>query len=147
MESGKLTVLLVEDNPGDVFLIKKAFVKNGMDIALHVVRDGVEATRFLWRQEPYVQVPRPNIIILDLNLPRKDGRELLAEIKTDKDLGPIPVIVFTTSTLEDDVKTSYALHANSYVVKVSNWEDFSAIVRSVKEYWLKISRIPGRYDS
>lgn len=147
MERSKLTVLLVEDNPGDVFLIRKAFAGNGLDIAFHVVRDGVEATLFLWRRERYAQAPRPHVVILDLNLPRKDGRELLAEIKGDRNLGAIPVIVFTTSTLEDDVLTSYALHANSYVVKASDWEAFSAIVRNVKEYWLKTSRIPGKYES
>ncbi len=135
-------VLLVEDNPGDIFLVRKAFAQHDVAVRLHVVRDGVEATDFLRRQEAYADAPRPDIIILDLNLPRKDGRELLAEIKEDPDLKPIPVIIFTTSRSDDDILTSYSLHANCYVVKVAQWEDFSSIVNKIREYWLQTAQIP-----
>jgi CheY-like chemotaxis protein len=138
----EFNVLLVEDDPGDIFLIKKAFARNDIKARLHITRNGVEATDFLYRGGKYANAPRPDIVILDLNLPKKDGRELLAEIKADPELGMIPVIIFTTSKSDKDILTSYSLHANSYVIKVADWEDFSKIVDKIKEFWLSTARIP-----
>jgi CheY-like chemotaxis protein len=138
----EFNVLLVEDDPGDLFLIRKAFSKTDIKAKLHVTRNGVEATEFLHRSGDYADAPRPDIIILDLNLPKKDGRELLAEIKADPGLGMIPVIIFTTSKSDKDILTSYSLHANSYVIKVANWNDFSKIVDKIKDFWFSTAQIP-----
>jgi CheY-like chemotaxis protein len=138
----QFNVLLVEDDPGDIFLIKKAFAKKDFKANLHLTRNGVEATDFLFKRGEFADAPRPDIVILDLNLPKKDGRELLAEIKQNPELGMIPVIIFTTSKSDEDILKSYSLHANSYVIKVANWKDFSRIVDKIREFWLSTARIP-----
>lgn len=137
-----IEILLVEDNPGDVRLtveaLKEAKVRNN----LHVAPDGVEAMEFLRRTGAHAEAPRPDLVLLDLNLPRKDGREVLQEIKTDPDLDLIPVVVLTTSQAEQDVLESYQLHANAYVTKPVDLERFLQVVRSIENFWLEIVRLP-----
>lgn len=137
-----IEILLVEDNPGDVRLtveaLKEAKVRNN----LHVAKDGVEAMEFLRRAGAHAEAPRPDLVLLDLNLPRKDGREVLQEIKTDPDLDLIPVVVLTTSQAEQDVLESYQLHANAYVTKPVDLERFLQVVRSIENFWLEIVRLP-----
>jgi chemotaxis family two-component system response regulator Rcp1 len=135
-------ILLVEDNPGDVRLtiegLKEAKVYNN----LHVARDGIEALRFLYQEGPHSDAPRPDLILLDLNLPRKDGREVLAEIKADKSLKRIPVIVLTTSQDEEDIFKTYDLHANCYITKPLDFEQFMHVVQSVEDFWLSVVTFP-----
>ncbi len=135
-------ILLVEDNPGDARLaievLKEAKVRN----ALHWVKDGVEALAFLRREKPYADVPRPDVILLDLNLPRKDGREVLAEIKKDDGLMRIPVVVLTISKDEEDIFRTYNLHANCYVTKPLDLDQFVKVVRSIEDFWLTIVKLP-----
>jgi two-component system, chemotaxis family, response regulator Rcp1 len=140
--SGPVEILLVEDNAADVRLTREAF---GETIArnLSVVRDGVEALAFLRREGTFSAAPRPDLILLDLNLPRKSGREVLTEVKADPDLCRIPVVVLTTSSAEHDVNDSYALHANSYVTKPTLFEQFVAVVRAIDAYWLGIVKLPS----
>lgn len=133
---GRREVLLVEDSQGDIRLIREALREISGGHVLHVVNDGVEALAFLHRTGPYVSAPRPNLILLDLNLPRKNGREVLFEIKHDAQLRDIPVIVLTISTAEEDVLTAYRLHANCYVIKPVNLEHFFRVLNSVARYWL-----------
>ncbi|HZB78171.1 MAG TPA: response regulator [Solirubrobacteraceae bacterium] len=139
-----IDVLLVEDDPGDVLLIKEAFADNKVRNRLHVVSDGVEAIEFLRRQEPYGEAPTPDLILLDLNLPRKDGREVLAEIKGDGDLRQIPVVVLTTSKAEEDVLRSYKLHANAYVTKPVDFDRFIDVVRQIDEFFVTVVKLPSR---
>ncbi|WP_126443918.1 response regulator [Sulfuricystis multivorans] len=134
--------LLVEDNPGDVRLTREALKESKLKNNLSVVGDGVEALAFLRRQPPYENAPRPDVILLDLNLPRKSGREVLAEIKTDPDLRRIPVVVITSSEAEQDVIASYDLHVNCYVTKPVDLDQFIKVVRSISEFWLTIVRLP-----
>jgi len=136
-------ILLVEDNPGDVFLTQEAFREGQFEHRLSIVEDGEEASQFLRQQGRYGQAPRPDIILLDLNLPRKDGRELLAEIKDDPSLRHIPVIVLTTSDAYQDVWRAYKLHANCYLTKPIEVEEFLQKVRSVEEFWLTVVRLPS----
>jgi chemotaxis family two-component system response regulator Rcp1 len=135
-------ILLVEDNAADVRLTREAF---GEAVArnISVVRDGVEALAFLRRELGFEAAPRPDLILLDLNLPRKSGREVLTEIKSDADLRRIPVVVLTTSSAEHDVNDSYALHANSYVTKPTFFEQFVAVVRAIDAYWLSVVKLPS----
>lgn len=138
-----IEVLLVEDNPGDVRLTQEA-LKNGKVINhLSVVSDGVEATDFLFRRGKFDQAPRPDLILLDLNLPRKNGREVLKEIKDDPDLRRIPVMVLTTSSAEQDLQKAYNLHANCYVTKPVDLDQFLAVVRSIENFWFKIVTLPS----
>ena len=139
-----IDVLLVEDDPGDVLLIKEAFADNKVRNHLHVVSDGVEAIEFLRKQGPYGEVPTPDLILLDLNLPRKDGREVLAEIKGDGDLRQIPVVVLTTSKAEEDVLRSYKLHANAYVTKPVDFDRFIDVVRQIDEFFVTVVKLPSR---
>ncbi len=137
-----VNILLVEDNPGDVLLTQEAFSEGRYLPRLSVVEDGVEAMTFLRRQDGYSDAPRPDLILLDLNLPRKDGRELLAEVKEDPDLRYIPIIVLTTSNAEQDVRRAYKLHANCYLTKPLDMDDFLKKVRSIEEFWLNVVRLP-----
>jgi CheY-like chemotaxis protein len=140
--SRPIEILLVEDNPGDVRLIKEAFREGKVLNTLHVVEDGVEAMAFLRRENTYAQAPRPELILLDLNLPRKDGREVLAEIKGDENLKRIPVVILTSSKSEEDVFRTYNLHANAYVAKPMGLNEFMATVRSIEDFWLAIVKLP-----
>jgi CheY-like chemotaxis protein len=135
-------VLLVEDDPGDVVLIKEAFEFNKVRNALHVVNDGVEAIDFLHRRGAYADVPRPDLVLLDLNLPRKDGREVLEEVKADPDLRRIPVVVLTTSEAEEDILRSYDLHANAYVTKPVDFDRFIEVVRLIDDFFVTVVKLP-----
>ncbi|GLY85659.1 response regulator [Actinoallomurus iriomotensis] len=137
-----IEVLLVEDDPGDVLLTKEAFDDNKVSNNLHVVSDGEEATAYLRRQGPHAGAPRPDLILLDLNLPRKDGRELLRDIKADPDLRSIPVVVLTTSEADEDILNSYDLHANAYVTKPVDFDDFIRIVRQIDDFFVSVVKLP-----
>jgi len=135
-------ILLVEDNPGDVRLTTEALKENKFRNRLSVVGDGVEAMAFLRREETYSKAPRPDLILLDLNLPKKDGREVLAEIKADDELKRIPVVILTTSKAEEDIIRTYNFHANCYVTKPVELDQFIAVVKSIKHFWLSIVKLP-----
>ena len=135
-------ILLVEDNPGDERLTREALKEGKVYSNLHWVKDGVEAMAFLRRAGQYKDVPRPDIILLDLNLPKKDGREVLQDIKTDPDLRRIPVVVLTTSKAEEDVLRTYDLHANCYVTKPVDLEKFIVVVKSIDVFWLTVVTLP-----
>ena len=137
-----IEVLLVEDDPGDVLMTKEAFEDHKLRNSLHVVNNGVDALLFLRKEGPYGGVPTPDLVLLDLNLPRMDGREVLAEIKADEELRRIPVVVLTTSEAEEDVLRSYNLHANAYVTKPVDFEQFVNVVRQVDEFFLTVVRLP-----
>jgi chemotaxis family two-component system response regulator Rcp1 len=137
-----IEILLVEDNPGDVELAREALEGSKMYNRLHTVDDGEKAMAFLRQQDPYTAVPRPDLILLDLNLPRKDGREVLAEVKADDNLKRIPVVILTTSRAEEDVLKSYNLHANCYITKPMNLDQFIHVVRSIQDFWLSIVVLP-----
>jgi CheY-like chemotaxis protein len=136
-------ILLVEDNPGDVRLTKEALKEGKVYSNLHWAKDGVEALEFLRRQGKFADVPRPDIILLDLNLPKKDGREVLSEIKNDDDLKRIPVVILTTSKAEEDVLRSYQLHANCYVTKPVDLDKFIVVVQSIDRFWLTVVTLPN----
>ena len=142
-ESQPIRVLLVEDDPGDVVLIEEAFEENKVRNELSSVSDGVDALRFLRREGEFADAPRPDLILLDLNLPRKDGREVLAEIKTDPELRSIPVVVLTTSKAEEDILRSYDLHANAYVTKPVDFNRFIEVVRQIDEFFVTVVKLPG----
>jgi chemotaxis family two-component system response regulator Rcp1 len=138
-----IDILLVEDNPGDVRLTQEALKDGKVLNNLYVVRDGVEALAFLRREGKYAQAAvRPDVILLDLNLPRKDGREVLAEIKADPDLLRIPVVVLTTSAAEQDILQAYNLHANAYITKPVDLHQFFAVIKSFEDFWLTIVKLP-----
>ena len=140
---GPVEILLVEDNPGDVRLTLEAFKESRLDSNLHVVGDGEEALAFLRRESKYADMPCPDLILLDLNLPKKDGREVLAEIKADEHLRRIPVVILTTSQAEEDVLRTYDLHANCYITKPVHLNQFIEVVKSIEEFWLRIARLPA----
>ena len=135
-------ILLVEDNPGDARLTREALRDTKVHNRLNVATDGVEALAYLRRQGKYAHAARPDLILLDLNLPRKDGREVLAEIKADDDLRSIPVVVLTTSRAEQDIVRSYNLHANAYVTKPVDLDQFITVVKSIEDFWFTIVRLP-----
>jgi len=137
-----INILLVEDNPGDADLAREALEGSKINNALHVVDDGEKAMWFLHREGVYAEVPRPDLILLDLNLPKKDGRQVLAEIKEDDDLKRIPVVILTTSQAEEDVVKSYNLHANCYITKPIDLNQFLHVVRSIEDFWLSIVVLP-----
>lgn len=137
-----IEILLVEDNEGDVDLTREALAEAKVNNRLHVAEDGLTALRFLRREEPYATAPRPDLILLDLNLPLMDGREVLAEIKTDSQLRQIPVVVLTTSQAEEDIVRSYDLHANCYITKPVDFNQFMKVVRSVHDFWVTVVRLP-----
>jgi CheY-like chemotaxis protein len=135
-------ILLVEDNPGDVRLTQEVLSEARVNNNLYVVRDGQEALAFLRRRHPFTDSPRPDLILLDLNLPRKDGRELLADIKADADLKRIPVLVLTTSSADQDVLRTYELQANCYIIKPLGLEQFIDVVKSIEHFWLRTATLP-----
>jgi len=135
-------ILLVEDNPGDVRLTQEALREAKVRNNLHVVTDGEEALKFLYRRDGYRDAPRPDIILLDLNLPKKNGQEVLAEIKSDPGLRRIPVVILTTSKAEEDILKSYDLHANCYVTKPVDFEQFIRVIQSIQEFWLTVVKLP-----
>ncbi|GAA0263508.1 response regulator [Cryptosporangium japonicum] len=137
-----IEVLLVEDDPGDVLMTREAFDDHKLRNSLHVVNNGVDALLFLRKEGEFEGVPTPDLVLLDLNLPRMDGREVLAEIKADEVLRRIPVVVLTTSEAEEDVLRSYNLHANAYVTKPVDFEQFVNVVRQVDEFFLTVVRLP-----
>ena len=137
-----IEILMVEDNPGDVRLTREAFKDGRVWNRMHVVEDGVAALDFLYRRPPFGAAPRPDIILLDLNLPRMDGREVLATIKADASLRLIPVVVLTTSQAEEDVLRAYRLNANCYVTKPVDLEQFIRIVQAIEDFWLTVVRLP-----
>ena len=137
-----IEVLLVEDSPGDVRLTQVALHEANRRINLHVASDGVEAVAFLHRKEAFAEVPRPDLILLDLNLPRMDGREVLAHIKADADLKSIPTLILTTSVAEADIVKSYQLQANCYLSKPVQLEAFEGLVKSINDFWLTKAELP-----
>lgn len=138
MPVGPLDILLVEDNDGDVRLIQECVAKSHAPVSLHVVGNGEDAMRFLRREDNYADAPRPDLIVLDLNLPRKSGREVLAEVKADPALESIPITVFTSSEAKDDIRHAYARHVNAYIHKPVNYEEFARVVRSMVDFWLVV---------
>jgi chemotaxis family two-component system response regulator Rcp1 len=142
--SKNIEILLVEDNPADVRLAQEAFKDAKVHNILYTVGDGVEAMAFLRRQGKYAEVGRPDLILLDLNLPKKDGREVLAEIKTDEHLKLIPVVILTVSKDEEDILRTYNLHANCYITKPIDFEQFMKVVKGIEEFWLTIVKLPPK---
>jgi len=139
-----ITILLVEDNPGDARLAIEAFKEAKMSNNLYWVKDGVEALDFLENKGEFINMPKPDVILLDLNLPKKDGREVLAEIKQNEALRRIPVVVLTVSDTEEDILESYNLHANCYISKPLDIDKFMQVVKSIEDFWLAIVRLPPK---
>jgi CheY-like chemotaxis protein len=135
-------ILLVEDNPGDVDLTRETLQDSKLLNHMNVVGNGVEAMAYLRRQGKYAEATRPDLVLLDLNLPKKNGREVLAEVKADDQLRRIPVVVLTTSCAEQDILQTYDLHANCYITKPVNLDQFSAVVRAIEEFWFTIVKLP-----
>jgi CheY-like chemotaxis protein len=140
-----IEVLLVEDDPGDELMTREAFEENKVRNNLHVARDGEEALDFLNRRGEYADAPRPDLVLLDLNLPKFDGRQVLAEIKADENLRTIPVVVLTTSGAEEDILRSYELHANAYVTKPVDFSSFIQVVRQIDDFFVSVVRLPTRH--
>jgi CheY-like chemotaxis protein len=144
IEVAPIEVLLVEDDPGDVLMTREAFEEHRVNNRLRVVNDGVEALAYLRREEPYTDAVRPDLILLDLNLPRRDGRQVLEEIKNDESLRHIPVVVLTTSQRDEDVLRSYQLHANAYVAKPVDFDQFIKAVQQIDEFFVSVVKLPPR---
>ncbi|HEV3045813.1 MAG TPA: response regulator [Solirubrobacteraceae bacterium] len=144
MNGNGLSVLLVEDDPGDVLLVREAFAGRRGEDSLSVVGDGVQALAFVRSEGDYADAPRPDLVLLDLNLPRKNGREVLAEIKGDRQLATIPVVVLTTSEAEEDILRSYELHANAYVTKPVDLDRFISAVRQIDDFFIDLVKSPPR---
>jgi two-component system response regulator len=142
MDAAPIEVLLVEDSPGDVRLTREAFKDAKVHINLHVASDGAEAMDFLNREGTHSDVPRPDLILLDLNLPKKDGREVLDEIKQSPVLKSIPVVILTTSASDEDILRSYRLHANCYITKPVGLDGFLEVVKSIDTFWLSVVKLP-----
>jgi chemotaxis family two-component system response regulator Rcp1 len=142
ISSTPIEVLLVEDSPGDVRLTREALKDAKVHISLHVASDGIEAMAYLECEEPYVNAIRPDLILLDLNLPRKDGRQVLKEIKESPKLRSIPVVILTTSSSEADILQSYHLHANCYISKPVDLDGFLKVVQSIDSFWLSVVKLP-----
>ena len=140
----RIDILLVEDDPGDVELTKEGLQEAKMLVTLHVVEDGEKALRFLRKEAPYTEAARPDIILLDLNMPRKDGKETLQEIKADPALRAIPVVILTTSEAETDIARCYDLGANCYITKPISFEAFTKVVAMIEEFWFTIVRMPAK---
>lgn len=143
MQARPIEILLVEDNPGDVRLTQEGLKEGKVRNNLHVVMDGVEAMAFLNREEKYADAPKPDLILLDLNLPRKDGREVLAEIKADEKLKHIPVVILTTSTADEDIIKIYNLHANCFISKPVDLEQFMTVVKAIENFWFTVVKLPS----
>jgi two-component system, chemotaxis family, response regulator Rcp1 len=139
-------ILLVEDNPGDALLTRQCLDTSKVRNNLYVAENGIEAMAFLHRQGRYRSVPRPDVILLDLNLPGKDGREVLAEVKNDPDLKSIPIIIFTSSDADEDILRSYNAHANCYITKPVDFRQFHKVVVSIEQFWSMIVRLPRRSE-
>ena len=139
-----IDILMVEDNPADARLTREAFVDSKMVNTLHHVRNGDEAMAFLNRKPPYQDAPRPDVVLLDLNMPGMDGRAVLAEMKSDPHLKTIPVVVLTTSEADEDIVRSYELHANCYVTKPVDFDKFVTIVQAIDDFWVSVVRLPPR---
>ena len=137
-----IDVLLIEDDPGDELITREAFEHNRINLALHVVHDGEEGLDYLYRRGSHRRAAQPDLILLDLNLPRYDGRQLLEQIKSDRELCHIPVIVLTTSSAEEDILRSYQLHANAYVTKPSDVDKFMAAVRQIDRFFIEVASLP-----
>lgn len=142
VDDNSIEILLVEDNPGDVRLLREGLKEGKVRNRLNVVGDGVEAMLFLRREGEYIDAPRPDLILLDLNLPKKNGRQVLEEIKADSNLRRIPVVILTTSKAEADIIKTYDLHANCYIVKPVNLERFIEIVQTIENFWMTIVKLP-----
>jgi len=138
-----IEILLVEDSPGDIRLTREALRDAKVQNTLHVASDGIEATSFLWRHGKHANAPRPDLILLDLNLPKKGGREVLQEIKQDPGLKSIPVVILTTSEAEEDILRSYQLHANCYITKPVDLNQFLKVVKTIDNFWLAIVKLPS----
>ncbi len=141
-----IEVLLVEDDPGDVLMIREAFADNKLNNRLTVVSDGEQASDLLHRRGRYAKATRPDLILLDLNLPRKDGREVLAEIKSEQSLRCIPVVILTTSEAEEDILRSYELHANAYVTKPVDFDSFIKVVRQIDDFFVTVVKLPNNQE-
>ncbi len=139
-----IDVLLIEDDPGDILITREAFEHYKIRNTLHVARDGQEGLDYLYRRGPHERAPRPDLILLDLNLPKYDGRQLLEQIKTDPDLCLIPVVVLTTSAAEEDILRSYRLHANAYVTKPVGFNEFMEVIRQIDEFFVQVVSLPPR---
>jgi two-component system response regulator len=137
-----IEILLVEDSPADVLLTREAFAQNKLVNDIHVAEDGIQAMDFLYRRGEYASAPRPDLILLDLNLPRKNGREVLAEIKVDSDLKSIPIVVLTTSSADEDILRAYDLNANCYVVKPVGFDNFLKAMQSIRHFWFSVVTLP-----
>jgi two-component system, chemotaxis family, response regulator Rcp1 len=140
LQHSRHDILIVEDNAGDVLLVQESLME--VETRLHVAVDGLEALAFLRQEGKYADVPRPDLILLDLNLPRKDGREVLAEIKADADLKVIPVIILTSSRALEDIITTYRLHANSYISKPTDLDEYLDALKTVQQYWFRTTELP-----
>lgn len=143
MKFDPIVILLVEDNAGDARLAMEALRDSKIKNSMHHVSDGEEAMAFLRREGRYMDAPKPDLVLLDLNLPRKDGREVLAEIKADEDLKRIPVVILTVSSDDEDVFRAYGLHANCFITKPLDFHQFVKVVRSIEDFWLSIVKLPG----
>jgi CheY-like chemotaxis protein len=141
MTAEKKHILFVDDNPGDRGLAREAIEKNGMNIELHTVCDGEEALEFLRREDRYANAPRPRVIVLDLNMPRMDGIATLKAIKTDHELMTIPVIIFSSSSAPSDLQLAYGLHANAYVIRPMEFEEFTAFIRQIETFWCNVATV------
>jgi len=141
-----IEILLVEDSPTDVLLTRESLASFRLLNTIHVVDNGEDALAFLRKEGPYSQAPRPDLVLLDLNLPRKDGREVLQEIKTDDRLRMIPVVILTSSKAEEDIVKSYDLHANSYICKPVEFDKFAEAMRCIGEFWFAVVTLPGSYS-
>lgn len=142
LEGRAIDILLVEDDPGDELITREAFEHNKLKNRLHVAHDGEEGLNYLYRRGEFVDAPRPDLILLDLNLPKYDGRQLLEKIKSDPELAQIPVVVLTTSSAEEDILKSYKLHANAYVTKPVDLDQFMKAVRQIDEFFVQVVRLP-----
>ena len=142
--STPIEILLVEDNPGDVRLTQEALKEHKIVNSLQVAKDGVEAINFLRREGEHVDAVRPDLILLDLNLPKMDGREVLTEIKKDDDLRRIPVVVLTTSRAEEDIIRTYDCHANCYITKPVDFDQFINVIKSIENFWLSVVKLPHK---
>ena len=140
---GECNILLVEDNPADARLAVEAFRETNVTCGVDIVDDGIKAMQYLRREAPYQASPRPDLILLDLNLPRMNGREVLAELKADVHLQQIPVVVLTTSAAAKDVENAYSLHANCYITKPANFDDFVDVIGTIKKFWFHAARLPA----
>ncbi len=143
-EGEPIEILLAEDNPGDVRLTEKALDHGNILNNLHVVNDGAEAIKFLRQEGEYADEPRPDLVLLDLNMPRKDGREVLEDMKTDPDLRRLPVVVLTSSEAEEDVVRSYELNANAYLTKPVDFDGFVDIVKRIEDFWFSVVKMPPK---